>query len=132
MGLHDVLKLHKHGYSKVTDHACREIRFGRISREQGLSLVRKHEQAPAKYVTEFCEWLGINPHALQFVLREHCDRRFWVQDAPQRWRFAGWSTRHPDTEVPAQHLFSEANFIATGLLERGMGPQYITIGKGHP
>jgi N-acetyl sugar amidotransferase len=132
MGLHDVLKLHKHGYSKVTDHACREIRFGRISREQGLSLVRKHEQASAKYVTEFCEWLGINPHSLQFVLREHCDRRFWVQDAPQRWRFAGWSTRHPDTEVPAQQLSGEASFVATGQLERDMGPQYITIGKGYP
>ena len=27
MDFHDHLKLAKHGYSKVTDHACREIRF---------------------------------------------------------------------------------------------------------
>jgi hypothetical protein len=26
MDIHDILKLYKHGYSKVTDHACREIR----------------------------------------------------------------------------------------------------------
>ena len=43
MNLHDTLKLYKHGYSKVTDHACREIRFGRLTREEGLHLIKKHE-----------------------------------------------------------------------------------------
>ena len=31
-------KFSKHGYSKVTDHACREIRHGRITREEGYRL----------------------------------------------------------------------------------------------
>ena len=39
LNLHDLLKLYKHGYSKVTDHACREIRHGRMTRVQGLALV---------------------------------------------------------------------------------------------
>ena len=30
--LHDVLKYYKSGFSKVTDHACREIRYGRLNR----------------------------------------------------------------------------------------------------
>ena len=132
MGLHDVLKLHKHGYSKVTDHACREIRFGRISREQGLALVRKHEQMPPKYIAEFCQWLGLNPHALQFVLREHLNRQFWVEEAPQRWRFAGWSTYHADTQAHEAQLFGDAHFVATHQLDRDIGPGYITIGKGYP
>ena len=34
MDIHDQLKFYKHGYSKVTDHACREIRFKRIDRKQ--------------------------------------------------------------------------------------------------
>ena len=37
------LKLCKHGYSKVLDDACREIRYKRITRAQGLYLVRKYE-----------------------------------------------------------------------------------------
>ena len=41
MNLHDYLKLCKHGYSKVTDHASREIRHGRITRNQGIDLVLK-------------------------------------------------------------------------------------------
>ena len=32
MNLHDILKLYKHGYSKVTDHACREIRHNRLDK----------------------------------------------------------------------------------------------------
>ena len=35
MNVHDLLKLYKHGYSKVTDHACREIRHGRLNRLRG-------------------------------------------------------------------------------------------------
>ena len=49
MDVHDLLKLYKHGYSKVTDHASREISFGRISREEGLTLVRKHELADIQF-----------------------------------------------------------------------------------
>ena len=31
---HDYLKFLKHGYSKVTDHACIEIRLKRMNRER--------------------------------------------------------------------------------------------------
>ena len=36
MNLHDQIKLFKHGYSKVTDHATREIRFGRLKRSEAI------------------------------------------------------------------------------------------------
>ena len=55
--LHDVLKLYKHGYSKVTDHASREIRHGRISREEGLILVKKHEHLEPEYLNFFQDCL---------------------------------------------------------------------------
>ena len=57
MDLHDVLKLYKHGYSKVTDHASREIRFGRLTREEGIALVRKYEHMPLHFDNLFCEWI---------------------------------------------------------------------------
>jgi hypothetical protein len=40
--VHDFIKFLKHGYGKVTDHATREIRLKRITREQGLKLVEKY------------------------------------------------------------------------------------------
>ena len=38
-GLHDYLKFLKLGYGKITDHACREIRLRRMTREEGIDLV---------------------------------------------------------------------------------------------
>ena len=36
MDIHDQLKLIKHGYSRVTDHATREIRHKRILRKRAF------------------------------------------------------------------------------------------------
>lgn len=43
MRIHDYFKFLKYGYSRPTDWACWHIRRGRMSREQGVKLVRKHE-----------------------------------------------------------------------------------------
>src|SRR3990167_6859519 len=60
MDLHDQIKLIKHGYSKVTDHACREIRHGRITRNQGLNFVQRYENVPLKHINKFTQWLGVD------------------------------------------------------------------------
>jgi N-acetyl sugar amidotransferase len=128
MDLHDQLKLYKHGYSKVTDHASREIRFGRLSREQGLAMVRSREQRPLQYLENFCTWLGVTPKALQFILDQHRNPRFWKEGEPGEWTFQGWSSLQSDSDispVPATPLFSATNEMECDNL-RG----YITIGKG--
>ncbi|QJB58054.1 N-acetyl sugar amidotransferase [Pseudodesulfovibrio sp. zrk46] len=43
MRIHDYFKFLKYGYSRATDWACWHIRRGRLSREQGMQLVRRHE-----------------------------------------------------------------------------------------
>jgi len=132
MDLHDLLKLYKHGYSKVTDHACREIRFGRLSRDQGLALVRKHELAPLAYLNQFCEWLGVTPRSLQFMIDQHRNPRFWDQITPSQWEFNGWSCQNflsPSDSIhtnPCLNTFESNNF-----LENNQPAKYITFGKGY-
>jgi N-acetyl sugar amidotransferase len=131
MNLHDVLKLAKHGYSKVTDHASREIRFGRLTREQGLALVRRHELAAPRYEAQFCEWLGVHPRSLGFVIDQHRNAEFWREEAPGQYSFNGWSARQPacaDTTAPG----ATARFLANEKLEYAADARYITIGKGYP
>jgi len=129
MDLHDLLKLYKHGFSKVTDHASREIRFGRISREQGLALVRKHELVPLRYVNQFCDWLGVTPRSLQFLMDIHRNPRFWKQIEPTNWQFKGWSTMQ---ESAAAYRVPTDLFEANSALEYDREAHYITIGKGWP
>jgi len=133
MDLHDLLKLYKHGYSKVTDHASREIRFGRLTRAQGLALVRAHEQAPLSYTAGFCQWMGATPQGLQFLLDRHRNPRYWQQTEPGQWAFRGWSTLQ---EVGAardeRKLDSACAFLRNDTLERGTDSGHITVGKGWP
>lgn len=131
MDLHDLLKLHKHGYSKVTDHASREIRFGRLTREGGIALVRKFEQAPLKYPDQFCEWLGVKPRSLRFMLDQHRNPRFWLQPEPGKWEFNGWSMRHSRNGADNLHCMDlPVPFEANDKLEHDMDAKYITFGKG--
>ncbi|MCG8995499.1 N-acetyl sugar amidotransferase [Laribacter hongkongensis] len=126
MGLHDKIKLYKHGYSRVTDHASREIRHGRLSREQGLALVKRHEQSLPRHEDYFCQWLGIKPRALQFILDQHRNRRFWQETEPGSFVFKGWSSLQPAPTAAAP----DAGFLATSSLERDGLSGYVTVGKG--
>lgn len=71
MSIHDVLKFYLHGYSRVTDNLCREIRFGRISREDALA-VEKFYQAeyPEEEIQVFLEWLGMGYEAFGWYIKK--------------------------------------------------------------
>ena len=69
-GLHDEIKFRKWGYGKATDHACREIRLKRMTREEGIEMVRKYQDNEPQDVNLFLEWLGMS----RGELWEHVDR----------------------------------------------------------
>jgi N-acetyl sugar amidotransferase len=130
MGLHDLLKLYKHGYSKVTDHASREIRHQRINRHAALELVRRHEMVEAPDTEKFCQWLGVDRHALQFMLDQHRNPTFWSQYKPGQWEFySPHSESKTDDSLPS---FPAPNFVATHSQFMGEADRYITIGRGYP
>jgi N-acetyl sugar amidotransferase len=133
MDIHDILKLYKHGYSKVTDHATREIRHGRITREEGLALVRRHELAPLGHLDKFCAWLDVDRLGLQFILDEHRDPLFWTEDKPGQWRFHGWSTLdQPEAAANPAPARTDSDFTPTHTLQLDKEDKYIVIGRGYP
>ena len=133
MNLHDQFKLFKHGFSKVTDHACREIRHGRLTREEGLALVRSHEQAPVEYSQLFLDWLGVTQRSLQFIMNQHRNSNFWNQPEFGKWEFNGCSVRQ-ELNGPGtiQSSALPEIFEANDKLEYDRDAKYITIGKGYP
>lgn len=42
-GIHDYLKYIKFGYGRGTDHACKDIRRGYLTRDQGIEMVRSYD-----------------------------------------------------------------------------------------
>jgi N-acetyl sugar amidotransferase len=144
LDVHDQVKRLKHGYGKVTDHACREIRHGRLTREQGAALVLRHADRAPQQIDLFCEWLGVDPQGLQFVLDRHRNPRYWRQGSP------GQFEPTPELDAAARAALSPMSAPGSGAAsdlanaERGLGMQahrgldgvegrrYITLGKGYP
>jgi len=78
-GLHDYIKFLKYGYGKVTDHASREIRLRRMTREEGIDMVRKYGEHVPKDVPLFLDWIGMKDGELFRLIDAHRDRRIWQQ-----------------------------------------------------
>lgn len=129
MDLHDHLKMVKHGYSKVTDHACREIRHGRLTRDDALALVRHYEDQPLRFDAMFQEWLGVEPNGLRFILDQHRNPAIWQETRPNR-----FVRRDPPAEQAGDTsaIKKDLGFRAHAPLDRGEGDGYIIIGKGYP
>ncbi|MFY9300372.1 MAG: N-acetyl sugar amidotransferase [Candidatus Nitrosotenuis sp.] len=54
VGMHDYFKFLKYGFGRASDHASIDIRNKRITREEGLKLVKEYEgKIPTKYYKEF-------------------------------------------------------------------------------
>ncbi len=131
MDVHDHIKYLKHGYAKVTDHACREIRHGRLTRDQALALVRFHEVQPMAHLDKFCEWLRVDARALAFIFNQHRNPKVWQEIGPGEWR------RQPDCDftqgdTPRSNDSGLLGFEAHDFLHMGGPCAYITVGKGYP
>lgn len=55
-GIHDYFKFLKFGFARATDHACMHIRRGRISRQDGIEIVKRHDgKFPNSYLGKSLE-----------------------------------------------------------------------------
>ena len=131
MQIHDLLKFYKHGYSKVTDHACREIRFGRISRERGIKLVNYYQFKEIKYQNLFAKWLGISEDSIDFIKNQFRNKLFWEQYDLEKWSFKNFGNNLKNQKNDIC-LDSNEEFISTDKLELNQNPDYIIYGKGYP
>ena len=83
--VHDFIKWLKHGYGKVLDHACREIRLRRLERSQAIELVKKYQNRDPKHLSLFLDWLGITHGAFQYIVDQHRNENFWERTSDWDW-----------------------------------------------
>ncbi|MGZ8267225.1 MAG: N-acetyl sugar amidotransferase [Burkholderiales bacterium] len=80
-GVHDYLKYLKFGYGRATDDASTEIRHGRITREEGIDLVVKHDSKRPRDLDLLLEFLGITERHFEALVEPLRDERIWGMDA---------------------------------------------------
>ena len=58
--LNQMIKYYKFGFGRVTDYVNQDIRFGRMTRDEGIKLVEQYDNACSdEYITSFCDYIGI-------------------------------------------------------------------------
>ncbi len=119
MFLHDLLKFHKHGYSKITDHVSREIRHKRLDRQTGLKLIKYHEAQPVKYIDKFCEWINIDNSGLEFIIKNSNNLNYS-------------NDKSKSSKYTKSRNKSGIKFFANADLSNNEDEKYITVGKGYP
>ena len=81
---HDYFKFLKYGFGRATDHASIEIRHGRISREQGLKLVKQYEgKIPRKYLKKFLEFADMSMDDFIGICNEFTNKEIFKVDENQ-------------------------------------------------
>ena len=77
--VHDYIKFLKYGYGKVTDHASRDIRLKRITREQGIKLVEKYQYKEPESLGKFLEWINLSKEEFMAAIKPFRDKSAWKE-----------------------------------------------------
>lgn len=132
-GLHDYIKFLKWGYGKVSDHAAREIRLKRLTREQGIELVARYQNIVPHDVPLFLEWLGMDETNFWFLINRQRDSRIWEQVDEARWELRDSVTNHRlDESVNAARLecAEDCHFQLNPPKTMAPDDKYVLIGRG--
>jgi len=85
-GIHDYFKFLKFGFGRATDIACLHIRRGRITREDGIDLVRRHDgKFPWTYLGKSLEDilrpLGVSVDEFVRICDRFTNKKLFMTDA---------------------------------------------------
>lgn len=85
--VNQMIKYFKFGFGKVTDEVCELIRYGRMSRNEGLELVRKYDgKCSSEYIRRFCAYIDISEKEFWKTAESYRNKNIFTQEASGEWR----------------------------------------------
>ena len=135
--VHDYIKFLKYGYGKVVDHANREIRLKRLTREEAVKLVERYVFKKPENLQLFLDWLGITENSFYYIVNQHRDPRVWQRGEDWEWKmkFSPIPQNDDPQAIDAVRLDKkeDCQFILTPSKRPDYKEdRYILIGKGYP
>ena len=79
-GIHDYMKYIKFGYGRASDHCCKDIREGRMSREEGIEIVRQMDHVKSRDLYRWLNYVGWTEDQFDMVANTFRDKRVWYKD----------------------------------------------------
>jgi hypothetical protein len=89
--IHQYIKVLKFGYGRATDHACEDIRNGRLTRDEAKKLVREYDLQDLSddYVDDFVKYLQITKDEFSAMLEKYRNLEIWKRDVNGKWHIPG-------------------------------------------
>jgi N-acetyl sugar amidotransferase len=134
-GLHDYIKYLKYGYSKVTDHASREIRLKRLTREEGIAKVAEYSDRKPADLPLFLDWVGMSEQEFFDAIWNRRDENIWQKSTTDEWSLRDSIVSHSaDADVDAARLdkTKDCNYRITQSAEPNTPDnEYLLMGRGY-
>ncbi len=103
-GIHDYMKFVKFGYGRASDHVCKDIRAGIMTREQGVEIVKKMDHIKSKDLYRWLDYVGWTEEKFDHVADTFRDHRVWYIKDGQWWKDTLWGEPQSYGKV---HLIKE-------------------------
>ncbi|GAB1266008.1 N-acetyl sugar amidotransferase [Aurantivibrio infirmus] len=134
-GVHDYIKFLKFGYGKVSDHVARDIRLGRISREEGLRLIKKYQAIKPSSMNLFLKWLDLEEDEFFSTLDRFRDLMAWTKSDTGEWQLISGLDESQLVEknnIARHKEFNYREYKLTNLLEEECQEDgYILLGRSY-
>jgi len=78
--VHDYLKFLKFGYGRATDDASMEIRHGRMTREEGIEMVKKYDRNEPTSLKVYLEFLELTKEEFYQLVEPMRDLNIWRRE----------------------------------------------------
>ncbi len=114
--VHDYLKYLKFGYGRATDDASMEIRHGRMTREEGIEMVKRYDAKEPRSLEFYCEFLGITKADFYAMVEPMRDPQIW-EKRDGEWVAKDSVDRHAIGDAEEQSRVTQVE-------PRTLGPEY--------
>lgn len=130
-GTHDYLKYLKYGYGRATDHAAREVRHGRMTREEAIDLVKEYDHNRPPDLDYFLDFLNMTEQEFLDAIEPMRDADAWEQMEDGSWKLKDSVANHredPGVEEARPDINSDDHWtdIANPITEYA-DQQFITL-----
>ena len=131
-GLHDYIKYLKYGYSKVTDHATREVRLKRMTRKEGIDMVRSYTHRIPSDMQLFLDWIEMSEQEFLDCVWDRRDEHIWHKE-DEKWilsdSIVNHENDHDDTSVCLEKI-EECHYRVTQSAEpETPDDEYLLMGR---
>ena len=84
-GIHDYLKYIKFGYGRCSDHVCKDIRGGYLTRKEGIELVKKYDHVKPRDLQRWLKYVNMTEEEFDRIADTFRDPRVWWKNERGDW-----------------------------------------------